>query len=151
MDGIGGIGRTPARNGGTCGVLRITPTIHPPGMRLEGELDHGGVPAVTVALAAVVRRAARGDGSFHVDLSGLDFVDVGGLRLLVDAGPGPGGADVMRVVAISAAVDRLLRLTGWGTLPGWDQAPVAVRARSGAGGHRPPAAATNAGAADGGG
>ncbi|WP_440071390.1 STAS domain-containing protein [Streptosporangium sp. OZ121] len=125
MDGIDGISYAPVHNSRTYGILRITSTIHPLGIRLDGELDRNGVPAVTAALASTAHRAARGDGSFHVDLSGLGFIDVSGLRVLVSAGlvAGGGSTGVIRVVAVSAAVRRILALTGWDAVPGWGQAP----------------------------
>ncbi|MDH2424229.1 STAS domain-containing protein [Sphaerisporangium sp. TRM90804] len=153
----------PAYDDGSSGSLRIPMTLHPLGMRLEGELDRGGVPAVTAALTSLARRAARGDGVFHVDLSGLDFVDVSGLRVLVAAGfgAGGGGAGVIRVAAVSAAARRLLKLTGWDTMPGWGEAPgddrmsaTAARTRHvrpGAGEHRSIPAASDTVAQDDGG
>ncbi|MFC7642916.1 STAS domain-containing protein [Streptosporangium lutulentum] len=78
-------------DGATCSpvyddeTLRITSTVHPPGIRLEGELDRSGVPALTAALAGAAHRAAHGDGLLSVDLSGLEFIDVSGLRVLVTA------------------------------------------------------------------
>jgi anti-anti-sigma factor len=119
-------------DGATCApvyddeTLRITSTVHPPGIRLEGELDRSGVPALMAALAEAAHRAAHGDGPLSVDLSGLDFIDVSGLRVLVtaDLGAGGGSAGVVRMVAAPAVVLRLLRLTGWDEAPGWDQAPA---------------------------
>src|SRR5689334_2888738 len=95
-------------DGTTCapiyddGTLRITSTVHPPGIRLEGELDRSGVPALMAAPAGV----AQDDGPFYADLSGLDFIDVNGLRALVTVGLGAGGssADVVRMVAAPAVV-----------------------------------------------
>ncbi|WP_371784198.1 STAS domain-containing protein [Streptosporangium subroseum] len=114
-------------DGTTCapiyddGTLRITSTVHPPGIRLEEEPDRSGVPALMAALAG----ADQADGPFYVDLSGLDFIDVNGLRVLVTAGLGAGcsSAGVVRMVA-PAMVLRLLRLTGWNEASGWDQAPA---------------------------
>lgn len=161
MDGIDGITRTSAGNGGTSGTLRITSTIHPPGVRLEGELDRSGMPAVRAALASATHRVARGDGLLHTDLSGLDFIDVGGLRVLLGAGPdaGDGSPGVIRTVAASAAVRRLLTLTGWDATPGWSQAPGEDQAppagvdevRPDAGEGDPDPVAGNTGVVDGGG
>ncbi|SNT63831.1 anti-anti-sigma factor [Streptosporangium subroseum] len=119
-------------NGATCapiyddGTLRITSTVHPPGIRLEGELDRSGVPALMAALAGAAHTADQDDGPFYADLSELDFIDVNGLRVLITAGLGMGGssAGVVRMVTASVVVLRLLRLTGWDEAPGWDQAPA---------------------------
>ncbi|MFI6510938.1 hypothetical protein ACIBCT_25310 [Streptosporangium sp. NPDC050855] len=163
MDGIGGIGCAPARNGGTCGALRITPTAHPPGMRPEGELDHGGVPAVTmtVASAPMTHPAACGDGPLHVDLSGSAVIDAGGLRVPVGAGldAGDGDAGVIRATSISPVAGRpskpvagrLSKPTGRESGPGRGRASVMGRVRPGVGGHRRPVVATDTGVVDGGG
>jgi hypothetical protein len=54
-------------------LLRITPLVDPAGLRLEGELDHATLPALTRALASM----EYGSG-FCVELRGLAFCDVGG-------------------------------------------------------------------------
>ncbi|GAA2314599.1 hypothetical protein GCM10010149_77650 [Nonomuraea roseoviolacea subsp. roseoviolacea] len=94
-------------------VLRITPLTDPPGLRLEGELDRATLPVLTRALAAMAGR-----GSFCVDLRGLTFIDVGGLRALVTVAAGLSDGHVVTMRAPSPQVRRLLVLTGWHQLTG---------------------------------
>lgn len=129
------------------GTLRITPTLHPSGIRLEGELDRSGVIGLMAALAAASHIAVQDGGLCHADLSELDFIDVSGLRALITAGAGAG----VQVVAVSAAVHRLLRLTGWDKAPGWGHLPAVglAGARSHADERGPAPVATAADAVDG--
>ncbi|WP_326822098.1 STAS domain-containing protein [Streptosporangium sp. NBC_01756] len=125
MDAISGTGSPVCALSYDDGTLRITPMVRPPGIRLEGELDRSRVAGLLTALAATAHLVAQGGGPCYVDLRGLDFIDVSGLRTLITAGlgTGAGGPDGIRMVAASAAVRRLLRLTGWDGMPEWDQAP----------------------------
>ncbi|MDP4511660.1 STAS domain-containing protein [Nonomuraea turcica] len=89
-------------------LLRITPLVDRAGLRIEGELDRATLLALTGALASMA-----GGGSFCVDLSGLVFCDVGGLRALVTAAAGLRGGHVLTLRSPSPQVRRLLELTGW--------------------------------------
>ncbi|MFC6083595.1 STAS domain-containing protein [Sphaerisporangium aureirubrum] len=100
------IPRTAAR----CPLL-VTPLPDRAGLRIEGELDCATLPVLTRALASI------GGGDFSVDLSGLTFTDVGGLRALVTTAGLPDG----RVLTLRSApwhVRRLLYFTGWHRTPG---------------------------------
>jgi anti-anti-sigma factor len=89
--------------------LRITPILDPQGLRIEGDLDRTTLPVLTRALASM----ASG-GSICVDLSGLVFIDVGGLRaLVVVAAARLEGDHVLTLRSASPHVRRLLDLTGW--------------------------------------
>ncbi|MFI0422821.1 STAS domain-containing protein [Spongiactinospora sp. 9N601] len=95
--------------------LRITPLADRAGLRIEGEIDHTTLPALRRALATM------GGGSFSVDLSGLAFIDVGGLRALVTTAAALHGDDNGHVLTLRSApwhVQRLLNLTGWHKAPG---------------------------------
>jgi ABC-type transporter Mla MlaB component len=74
---------------GSDGRLSIDLCLDPPGLRIVGDLDRITVPALTEALASI------GSGSFFVDLSGLVFIDVGGLRALVMAAARMEGGHVL--------------------------------------------------------
>lgn len=53
------------------------------------------------------------DGNVHLDLSAVEFIDSSGLRALVNAHQALDGAGhQLRLSGISAAVDRLLEITG---------------------------------------
>ncbi|MFI0351871.1 MEDS domain-containing protein [Actinomadura sp. 9N407] len=96
------------------GVLRITPTYTPPGLRLTGAIDESTLPAVEWALLEV---AGRG-GHFCLDLAGLDFCDMAGLRALV--GSGRGGDGLERQVIIRdppGYLHLMMRIAGWDAPP----------------------------------
>ncbi|MFC4114471.1 STAS domain-containing protein [Nonomuraea zeae] len=89
-------------------LLRITPLVELAGLRIDGELDRATLPTLPPALASM-----SGRGSFSLDLSGLVFCDVGGLRTLVGAAAGLRGGHVLTMRSPSPQVRRLLTLTGW--------------------------------------
>lgn len=93
------------------GILRITVMADPPGFVLSGELDLSGLVALKTLLAVM------DDAPVDAYLGELDFIDVGGLRVLVIASLN----QVIKVVSTSASVRRLLWLTGWNTLTDWEQ------------------------------
>jgi anti-anti-sigma regulatory factor len=79
---------------------------------IEGELDRATLPTLTQALASM------GGASFSVDLSGLAFTDVGGLRALVTAAADLHDGDVLTLRSVPWHVRRVLHLTGWHNTPG---------------------------------
>ncbi len=96
------------------GILRITPTGSPVGLRLEGDVDQSNGKALADALAAA---AATVGGDLHLDMAALEFIHVEGLRLLVStARQLPAG----RRLVLDGAPPYLRRIMG---LVGWDQAP----------------------------
>lgn len=76
----------------------------------SGDLDI----ATSDLLERAMADAERGDGETIVlDLSGLDFIDSTGLRLVIDANDRCGGSGGrLRVIAGAPAVERLLDLVG---------------------------------------
>jgi hypothetical protein len=65
-------------------VLRITKSESLPGLILAGEIDESSYPVLVQSLAAL-----DPDRDVHVDLSGVAYCDLAGLRAIVCAG-GPG-------------------------------------------------------------
>ncbi|MCO5971488.1 MEDS domain-containing protein [Actinoallomurus soli] len=63
------------------GVLSITPTFHPRGLRLSGELDGARHAVFAESLRKVVDRG----GEVHLDLAGLRFIDLGALSMMAGA------------------------------------------------------------------
>ncbi|WP_158558051.1 STAS domain-containing protein [Spongiactinospora gelatinilytica] len=105
----------PAPGAAADRLLRITPLADRVGLRIEGEIDYATLPALRRALAAM------GGGSFIVDLSGLAFIDVGGLRALVTTAAAlhdGGSGHVLTLRSAPWHVQRLLNLTGWHKAPG---------------------------------
>lgn len=80
-------------------------------LRLEGQLDR----ASALPLARILLDAQRHGGPLMLDLSRLAFLDVAGLRVLVDAARRAcfGGCELM-LRAPSRDVARLFRATGLG-------------------------------------
>lgn len=91
--------------------LRITVSSGSSGalVRLEGELDIAGAPALTSVLALCVGQP----GCITVDAAGLAFIDAAGIRPLADAQAicHRQGRD-FRVAPASVAVRRVVMLTG---------------------------------------
>ncbi|MEV0627835.1 STAS domain-containing protein [Nonomuraea wenchangensis] len=102
---------TPCTN--TEQLLRITPLVELVGLRIEGELDYVTLPALLPVLAAMSDR-----DSFSIDVSGLVFCDVGGLRALVTAAAGLRAGHILTMRSPSLEVRRLLKLTGWQKVAG---------------------------------
>lgn len=85
--------------------LAITPTAT--GIAVTGEIDAHTAPAVAIALAAADQEP------LVIDLSGVDFVDSSGLRVLLEAHQtrqASGGS--LTVARPSPAVQRVLDIAG---------------------------------------
>ncbi|WP_436777711.1 STAS domain-containing protein [Yinghuangia sp. YIM S09857] len=118
--------RTPPREraqGGTgIGVvitsdrqLRVVRTARPRGIRLDGEVDLANVEIVRHSLRAVAREGAE----VTVDVTRLGFIDVAGLRVVIESAhelAEHGGHLVL--VGASRQLLRILRLCGWDTASG---------------------------------
>jgi anti-anti-sigma factor len=96
--------------------LRISPASRMPDevcLRLEGQLDGDSA----LSLARVLLDAQRVGTVLVLDLSRLSFLDIAGLRVLVDAARRTAAAGCELVLrAPSSDVRRLFRVTGLG---GW--------------------------------
>ncbi|MCK2212232.1 MEDS domain-containing protein [Actinomadura sp. ATCC 31491] len=92
--------------------LRVTPSYEPGGelvLRLRGTIDRNTAPA----WHAVLDHAAGAGGDVWVDLSELEFIDVAGTRALARAAGRMSDGHRLRVRHASAALRKVLRLTGW--------------------------------------
>jgi anti-anti-sigma factor len=91
---------------------------NPAQLLLVGELDICSAPALTDALSG----AADGTGILHLDLAGVHFCDLAALRAIIsltqasDHQQRPARSVVLH--HLPAQVEKILRLTGWDTLPG---------------------------------
>jgi anti-anti-sigma regulatory factor len=97
--------------------LRIVRTFRPPGLALSGELDASRHAVLTRALEAALS-GLPADREFHLDLAGLEFIDLGGIVILGDAA-------WSRVCGAPLVLDRMppqlravLEAVGWDMLPG---------------------------------
>jgi anti-anti-sigma regulatory factor len=96
------------------GLLKITWLPHASGFRVEGTVDvtsRGG-------LAAALSAAQQGARIIHVDLSGVDFIDMEGLRTIARAARDLGEGRLLVLERVPSYVQALLRATNWDTLPG---------------------------------
>ncbi|GII54121.1 hypothetical protein Pth03_25100 [Planotetraspora thailandica] len=96
-------------------LLRIRRVAQPPGIELEGEIDGHGLGELTRALASAVRRE-RGD--VHVDMSRITFIDLSGLRALVDTASALEAGRSLVLSRVPEHVAQLIRLIGWDAVPG---------------------------------
>jgi len=91
---------------------------HPAQLLLAGELDICSAPRLTAALSD----AADGTGVLHLDLVGVHFCDLAALQAIIsliqatDHQQRPARSVVLH--HLPAQVEKILRLTGWDTLPG---------------------------------
>lgn len=69
------------RTAATGAALTIRPMVSRTGLCLVGEVDLATAPALKSALEGLM----DGDGDVHLDLAGLQFVDVSGVAVLVAA------------------------------------------------------------------
>lgn len=108
-----------------------------PELVVAGEIDEFSYPDLTASLAEVAR-AGRGD--IHVDLGGVEYCDIAGLRAIVCVTGSPGEARPGRRVVLHAVppqLRKILRILGWDALP----AVVVDEARLSGGGPAADAAA----------
>jgi anti-anti-sigma regulatory factor len=95
------------------GGVRVVRLRCPSRLSLSGEVDAANAELVAGALAAGL--AGRGDR--HLDLSGLLFCAVAGLRAMVQAAAGlePGGRVLVHGMPVH--LQRAMHLVGWAGLP----------------------------------
>ncbi|GAA2597520.1 MEDS domain-containing protein [Actinomadura fulvescens] len=97
------------------GVLTITPTFTPPGLRLAGAVDESTLPAVRRALRRVGGRGSH----LCLDLSALEFCDMEGLQVLVGASQSGTGMDRQVVLrGVPPFLGLMMRIFEWETMPG---------------------------------
>jgi anti-anti-sigma regulatory factor len=100
------------------GILRITRTGWPPVLALVGEIDESVYPGLVSALGEFT---GEGHCDIHVDLAGVEYCDLAGLRAVVLlAGASDHCPDGRRVVlhAIAPQLRRVLSILGWDSTAG---------------------------------
>ncbi|MDB5067392.1 MAG: anti-sigma factor antagonist [Chloroflexi bacterium] len=103
-------GATPVYDNGR---LRVTRTLHPPTLSLTGEIDQWNARSVTRGLQA----ALEGEGDVHLDLSGVAFCDVDGIRALVTTAEGLSEGRRVVIHGLPAQLKKVIRLVGWDNHP----------------------------------
>lgn len=109
------VGKVRANDYFDNGTLRISPTFTPPGLALSGAIDESTYPGLKDALRSVGART----GHLCLDLAGLTFCDMAGLRALIGAGQSVTGMDrqvILRDMPEYMAL--MMRIAGWDELPG---------------------------------
>ncbi|GAA2914515.1 hypothetical protein GCM10010517_80960 [Streptosporangium fragile] len=109
-----GRGAVPAPRSG-AEPLRVRPTSDPCGLRVEGEVGTVTLPMFTAALREA---AAREAGDVHLDVSGLVFIDLAGLRTIVDVAGGLAAPRSLVLSPASSHVHHLITMIGWDSAPG---------------------------------
>ena len=94
------------------GTLRITwRPGQPPIMVLAGEVDESSYPGLVAALTG----AAAHHEEIHLDLAGLGYCDLAGLRAIVRLASPEGGGSVKQVVLhqMPDSLRTVLHIVGW--------------------------------------
>lgn len=109
--------------GGPDSPLQASFTQSPPVLRLAGDIDEGTYQELTEALAWA---AAVGEPRIQVDLRGVDYCDVAGLRAILSLARRPGNgqanghATVEQIVLahVPGPLRSVLEILGWDATPG---------------------------------
>lgn len=86
-----------------------------PGLGLSGAVGDGGHTPLAQALKAALADGADLDEDLHVDMSGLDFIDLEGLRLLMATKQDLSDGRSLHLERPAAHVRRVIRMAGWDT------------------------------------
>lgn len=97
-------------------VLGVANASDQPGLIIVGDVDESGYPLLLQSLAALDR-----DGDIRIDLGGIEFCDLAGLRAIVCAGrlgeeDGPGRP--VCLYAVPPQLRKIMQILGWEDRPG---------------------------------
>lgn len=99
--------------------LQVSLAQEPPTLRLAGDIDEHTYAGLTEALATV---AAAGERRIRVDLAGVSYCDIAGLRAIISlaAGRDDGRAAVEHLVLahLPGSLLTVLQILGWDDVPG---------------------------------
>ena len=96
------------------GMLRITWLPQGNGFSVEGTVDASSRSGLAATLAAAAQRS----GDIQVDLSGLEFIDMDGVRLLVRAARNMASGRQLVLQQVPAHVRELFRAVNTDDTPG---------------------------------
>jgi anti-anti-sigma factor len=109
--------RVPRRD--CASPLQATFTTSPPVLQLAGDIDEWTYPYLTEVLA---RASQAGERRIQVDLLGVRYCDVAGLRAIISlasgTGCGQGGIEQIVLAHLPGHLQRLLQILGWDATPG---------------------------------
>lgn len=98
-------------------ALRVSSSGSPPWLVIAGEIDESTYPILLAGLAA-----AEGYREIHIDLSGVRYCDLAGLRRIVGltGSSRASGRPIRRVVlhAVPPWLAEIFQILGWDTIPG---------------------------------
>ncbi|MEU4496629.1 STAS domain-containing protein [Streptomyces sp. NPDC023998] len=94
--------------------LRITRIRRPPGLRIEGVVDVHAHRHLSGALE-VIRSV---DGDLQLELSGLEFLDLGGLRMLIGFAGTRNPGHHVELTGLAPHLRNVIALVGWDETPG---------------------------------
>jgi len=107
--------------------LVIARTSSPPGLSLTGSIDYYNADAVASALTSELRTAGdlsvvlpgavTGNGDLNLDLTGLEFTDVTGIRALVRIAESAGDGRRLVLRGLPPRIKTVIAVVGWGDLP----------------------------------
>ncbi|MGZ3527234.1 MAG: MEDS domain-containing protein [Vulcanimicrobiaceae bacterium] len=98
------------------GLLSIFPMFSPPGLQVVGEIDISSYGAVVNALQTICESSV---GDVHLDFHGVEFIDVGGMRAVVQTAGRLALAERRVIVrGMHAHVRRLVDVAGWSNVAG---------------------------------
>lgn len=95
--------------------LVVTATVRPVGLRFVGAVDTSNVEAVRRVLDTTLKQ--HPDVDVHIDVSGLEFADVSGIRALVSAAESADHSRRFVLHGLPALVARVMDAVGWSELP----------------------------------
>jgi anti-anti-sigma regulatory factor len=99
--------------------LRITFHRRRATLELAGVIDDSTYPVLTRSLA---RAALSGVAAIRIDLTGVEFCDLAGLRAITSlanpAGHGPGTVRQVTITHLPAQLAGIMRILGWDATPG---------------------------------
>lgn len=88
----------------------------PATLRLAGVIDESTYPVLRRALA---KAAMAGDDALRVDMAGVEFCDLAGLRLIVSlADAGQAAVSQVTIVHLPARLAEIMDILGWAGTPG---------------------------------
>ena len=93
----------------------ITQSSRPVGLRLNGEVDASNVEAVSSVLNKTLQ--AHEGADVHIDLTGLEFSDVSGIRALVAAAEQVDGTRRLILYGLPPLMTKVMDVVGWTDLP----------------------------------
>jgi anti-anti-sigma factor len=97
------------------GVMRMTATRNPPGLAIAGEIDESTYPALVARLEELAGR-----DEIHLNLAGVEYCDLAGLRAMVRMAGTGRGSDSRQVVLheVPPQLRTVLGIVGWDSTPG---------------------------------